>query len=287
MNPSTAGLTVVALVAFAANSLLGRMALGNSLQDPVSFTAVRLLAGAIALLCLNAWFGEGNKGAGESPSPKKQVKDQWLPALWLFGYALAFSLAYVTLSAATGALVLFGFVQLTMMLAALMRGERLSAIRWLGFATAVVGVVYLFLPGLTSPDPIGAMLMSAAGVAWGLYSIAGRGVRDPIAMTTRNFVFSLPLALLGPLLAFRQIDVTALGLLLACVSGAVTSGGGYVVWYKVLPSLTTSQASVLQLSVPVIAGIGGILFLVESLTARLGIASLLILGGIAISIRSR
>ncbi|MFN3189628.1 MAG: DMT family transporter [Aureliella sp.] len=289
MTPRIASLTFAALIAFAANSLLGRMALGNSLQDPISFTAVRLLSGAIALIGLNAWLGENSRAERSEVFEGKSDSTgaRWLPALWLFGYAIAFSLAYVTLSAATGALVLFGFVQLTMMLSAFLRGERLSMTRWLGFGIAVAGVVYLFLPGLTAPDPVGALLMSAAGIAWGLYSIAGRGAKTPIAMTTRNFVLALPFAAVCPLFALGKLEATGLGLLLACVSGAVTSGGGYVLWYKVLPAFSTSQASVLQLSVPVIAAVGGVLFLGESLTIRLAVSSLLILGGIALSLQRR
>jgi drug/metabolite transporter (DMT)-like permease len=252
------------------------MALGGNLIDPVSFTAVRLVSGAVALALISlvvvktevAPTAAGNWGSGFA----------------LFAYAAAFSLAYLSLSTGTGALILFGAVQVTMLGAALNAGDRLSAAQWIGLAAAVSGLIYLVLPGLAAPDPVGALLMAGAGIAWGVYSIRGRGVSDPIAMTAGNFLRAAPISLIVVVVAFSSLHLELTGVLLALLSGVVTSGLGYVLWYKALRGLTTTQASVLQLLVPLLAALGGVLFLAEQVTVRLILAGALILGGVAVAV---
>ena len=279
-------LTAFTLVAFAANSLLCRLALGAGLIDPLSFTALRLGSGALALLFIlrvvpGPRAAGGSGGAGGS----------WGSGVALFAYALAFSLAYVSLPAGVGALILFGAVQVTMLGAALGSGERPRPAQWAGAAIAVGGLVYLVLPGLTAPDPVGALLMGVAGVAWGVYSLRGRGAAAPIRMTARNFLRSAPLGVLAAGLAaalsLATLRLHPRGVFLAVISGGVTSGLGYVLWYMALRGLTTTQASVVQLLVPVLAAVGGVAFLSEQLTARLVCARALILGGVALAVVRR
>jgi drug/metabolite transporter (DMT)-like permease len=271
--------TVLALVAFAANSLLCRLALGGELIDPLSFTAFRLSSGALALAPLAAL---ARKATPSEPSPAS-----WGSALALFVYAIAFSLAYVSLEAGVGALILFGAVQLTMTGAALRSSRRLGAAHWIGTSAAAVGLVFLVSPGLAAPDPLGAVLMGAAGVAWGIYSLRGLGASAPIAMTSGNFARAAPLALAAGVVGLPALHVEARGALLAVVSGAVTSGLGYVLWYAALRGLSATRAGVVQLAVPVLAAFGGIAFLSERLTLRLVSASLLVLGGIGLVLAGR
>ena len=259
-------LTAFTLIAFAANSLLCRMALGDDLIDPMSFTTVRLVSGAMALILIS-------RLVDESKTQQKKTKGPWGSGLALFVYAAAFSLAYVSLSTGMGALILFGSVQVTMIGAALKSGEKLGPVQWLGSAAAIGGLVYLVLPGITAPDPIGALLMCASGIAWGVYSIRGRGVLAPIAMTAGNFTRAAPMAILASVVALYSIDLQSKGIILALISGIVTSGLGYVLWYKVLRSLTITQASLVQLTVPVITAFGGVAFLSEQLSTRLIAAS--------------
>ncbi len=265
---TTAALTGVALAAFAGNSLLCRLALRDAAIDPVSFTAIRIASGALVLLPValrgGAWSVRGS--------------------LALFVYALGFSLAYVTLDAGTGALLLFGLVQLTMMGAGLRRGERRTPLQTVGVLAAAAGVVYLVSPGLASPDPTGAVLMGAAGVAWGLYSLFGRGVRDPAAATARNFALAVPPALIALLVARERIAIEPRGALLAALSGAVTSGLGYAVWYRALRGHSATSAAIVQLSVPVLAAFGGVALLAETLTPRLLAASAATLGGVGLAL---
>lgn len=263
------------MVAFAANSLLCRMALGRELIDPISFTTIRLASGAAALLLLahHAGGARGRPGAGSWPS-----------AFALLAYAAGFSLAYVTLSTGMGALILFGAVQATMIGVALATGERLGGAQWIGFLAAVVGLVYLAWPGVAAPDPIGALLMTVAGVAWGVYSIRGRGATAPVVMTAGNFARAAPLALVAGVAALPAARLTGAGVGLALVSGVVTSGLGYALWYRALRGLTTAQASIVQLTVPAIAAAGGVVFLAETITLRLLVASALILGGVAVAV---
>lgn len=265
-------LTATAMLAFAANSLLCRAALGDGAIDAASFTTVRMLSGAVVLLLivLPRWRQGGRPRA------------DWTSAAMLFAYMILFSFAYRSLSAGTGALLLFGAVQLTMFGVALRSGEYFSPLSWVGFALAVAGLVYLVSPGLAAPDPLGALLMAGAGAAWGIYSLAGRGVDDPLQATAGNFLLGVPLVA-GVSLAFlSDLHLSAGGLLLAAASGAVASALGYVLWYAALRGLAATRAATVQLSVPIIAAIGGAVLLSEPVSIRLSLSSLATLGGIAI-----
>ena len=271
MSPLRIGLlTVLTLVAFAANSILCRAALDRTSIDPATFTGVRLVAGAIALAILVAV----QRGRHQHGS--------WGGALALFTYAAAFSFAYVGLPAGTGALLLFGAVQLTMIGGGLRAGERLAARPLAGALLALTGLLVLVLPGLSAP-PVGrAALMLLAGAAWGVYSLHGRGGTDPLGATAGNFLRALPFAavLWLPFLGHWSIDAGGFGL--AVASGSVASALGYAMWYTVLPSLRAASAGVVQLAVPVIAALAGVVLLGETVTLRLVLAGLTILGGIAL-----
>ncbi|MGE4072303.1 MAG: DMT family transporter [Lysobacterales bacterium] len=268
-------LTLLTMTAFAGNSLLCRLALRETTIDAASFTGIRLLSGALMLALLVFLFRRDRPGRGS-----------WLSALALFAYAAGFSWAYLSLSAGTGALILFAAVQTTMIGAGLWKGERLRGLQWLGLLLALGGLVGLLLPGLAAPPLIGASLMLLAGIAWGIYSLRGRQGGDPTRVTAGNFLLALPFALLLSLVNFRHAhwDLTGAGYALA--SGALASGLGYALWYSVLPALKPTTAATVQLSVPVIAALGGLLFLGEALTPRLLLASATILGGIALVILS-
>ena len=270
-------LTALTLIAFAANSLLCRMALGGELIDPVSFTTLRLVSGAFILVPISRF-------AAESP-PAPEKKGSWGSGLALFVYAAAFSLAYVSLNTGMGALILFGAVQATMIGAGLKSGERPHPVQWLGLIAALGGLVYLVSPGITAPDPLGAFLMLISGIAWGVYSV--RGVTAPISSTTANFVRAAPMAAIASAIAFSLVHVGETGIVLALVSGTLTSGLGYVLWYKALRGLTTTRAAIVQLLVPVLAAFGGVAFLAEQVSLRLAIASALILGGVTMAILNR
>ena len=211
----------------------------------------------------------------------------WGSAAILCLYAVPFSFAYVSLSTGTGALILFGAVQCTMLAAALWSGERPGALEWAGFAAAVTGLVYLVSPGVTAPSPSSAGLMALAGGAWGAYSLRGRGVRAPVAATTGNFVRTIPFALVLSLVMLRHAELSLRGVLLAVGSGAVASGVGYVVWYAALRGLTVTRAAMVQLAVPVVAAAGGVVFLAETVSVRLVVASVVILGGVAMALAVR
>jgi drug/metabolite transporter (DMT)-like permease len=211
----------------------------------------------------------------------------WGSAAVLFLYALPFAFAYTTLSTGTGALILFGCVQATMMAAALRAGERPSPLEWAGLAAAIAGLVYLVSPGLSAPDPLGATLMGIAGVSWGLYSLRGRGSSDPVGTTTGNFVRATPLVALAGASLWPASVVSWRGVTLALVSGAVTSGLGYVIWYRTLRRLTATRAAIVQLPVPLLTAIGGVIVLSESVSTRLVVAAVLILGGVGLAIASR
>jgi len=272
------------MIAFAANSVLGRMAIGGSdraLIDPASYSAVRLISGAVMLAVLVALGG-----AGQSRSLRLR-SGSWGSAFALFVYAAAFSYAYVALETGIGALILFACVQATMIGWALKEGDRPSGLEWLGLVTAFAAFVWLVSPGLSAPDPAAAALMALSGVAWGIYSLRGRGLPDPLKATADNFVRSVVfLVPLAALVAASRMPVHASvqGLMLATLSGAVTSGLGYALWYRALRQIGATQGAIVQLSVPVIAAIGGTLLLAEGWTLRLIISSLLILGGIALAI---
>lgn len=273
-------LSALAMLAFAANSLLARLGLATTGIDAATFTAVRLLSGALLL---------GLIVRGRNVSPLSA--GGWPAALALFVYAAAFSVAYVVLEVGTGALLLFGAVQLTMTGRGLWRGERFSALQLVGLLAALGGFVYLLLPGVAAPPPLPAALMVLAGTAWGVYSLLGRGVQAPTLATVGNFARAAPLALLlllaASLIPDLALRLDALGVLYALLSGALTSSLGYLVWYAVLPSLRATTAATVQLSVPVIAGLGGVVILGEPLTLRLALATVMILGGIALVLRAR
>ncbi|MDP9932709.1 DMT family transporter [Variovorax paradoxus] len=268
----TVALTAAAMVAFAANSLLCRLALQHQGIDPASFGSIRLVSGALTLALVVRF-------RARPPSP---ARVDWLAAAMLFAYVAFFSFAYLSLPAGTGALILFGAVQLTMLGAGLGSGERFGPVAWLGFVLAAGGLVYLVLPGVAAPPLLGAVLMAVAGVAWGVYSLRGRGVADPLAATARNFLRAVPMALALSLIFVARAHADATGIALAVASGAVTSGLGYVIWYAALARLSAMQAATVQLSVPLLAAIGGVLLLSEAITPRLAAASVAILGGIAI-----
>lgn len=267
----TIALTVAAMLAFAANSILCRLALAQGSIDPASFGSLRLVSGALTL-ALVLRLRPGPAGA--------PARVDWLAAAMLFAYVACFSFAYLSLSAGTGALMLFGAVQITMLAAGWRAGESFGAWGWLGFALAVAGFAGLVAPGVNAPAPVGAVLMAVAGVAWGVYSLRGRGVADPLAATAGNFLRAAPLALLLSLMLALQAHANTQGALLAVASGALTSGLGYVIWYAALPGLGALRAATVQLSVPLIAALGGVLFLAEAPSLRLVVAGAAILGGI-------
>ena len=275
-------LTLLAMIAFAANSVLCRIALRNTTIDPASFTAIRLMSGAIMLWSVIRVRGGPNRGASRGAG-------NWPSALALFVYAAAFSFAYVSLPAATGALLLFGAVQVTMIGHGLCSGERLRGGQMLGLMLAFVGLVGLLLPGLSAPPIHGAVLMLCAGIAWGMYSLRGKGAGDPVRVSAGNFLRTVPIALVLGVWKFKHMPVNvmsvdSIGVAYAIASGALASGIGYAIWYSVLPRLTSTTAATVQLSVPVIAAVSGIVFLAEPVTLRLALASIAVLGGIGLVI---
>ena len=269
-------LTSLAMIAFAGNSLLCRVALKDMHIDAATFTSVRLLSGAL-MLWLIVQFRHGiDKGRGNTQS-----------AIALFVYAAGFSFAYISLSAATGALLLFGAVQATMIGYGLWSGECLHKFQLLGLIIALGGLVGLLLPGISAPPLGGSLLMLLAGVAWGIYSLRGKGVGDPTGVTAGNFLRAAPFALVLSLIMLQRLSLDSPGLWYAVMSGAVASGLGYAIWYTALPLLKATVAATVQLSVPVIAAVGGIIFLDEPMSLRLIVASIAILGGIALVIRGK
>lgn len=271
-------LTTFALVCFALNSILCRMALAAGEIDAASFTLVRLVSGAAVLATLLA-LNRKTLSAAKSGN--------WSSAFFLFAYAIAFSFAYLGLTAATGALILFGFVQLTMLGVSIVRGERPRVFEFVGLIVAASGLTYLVFPGLSSPPFISSLLMAAAGMAWGFYTLRGKGSEDPLADTAGNFVRSVPMIVVAAIPFLIGAKLSARGVLLAVVSGAVASGIGYAVWYSALRYHSATRAGVLQLSVPLLAAIGGVLLLGEIADIRLAIAGALILGGIGITIAGK
>jgi len=270
-------LTFVAMIAFAANSLLARQALGQAEIDAAGFTTVRLASGA-ATLAIIVLLRERTL---------KFLEGDFKGAFYLFTYAACFSFAYLSLAAGTGALILFGAVQLTMLGVGMLRGERLSVLAWAGVALAVAGLTYLMSPGISAPSLEGALLMTFSGIAWGMYSLHGRFAVNAAAATAGNFIRSLPFVLVLMLLLHSNWHASTKGLLLALSSGVFASGMGYVVWYAAINYLSSSRAASIQLSVPVVASLGGVIFLNEPFTTRLMLASIVILGGIALVIASK
>lgn len=269
-------LTALAMAAFAANSLLCRFALRDTRIDAASFTLLRIFSGALVLWLLVAV---------RSRRRPLRRNGSWPSALALFAYAAAFSFAYTSLSAATGALLLFGAVQATMILWGVTRGERLRRAQLGGLALAIVGLIVLVFPGLAAPPIVGSALMLAAGIAWGAYSLRGKAAGDPLTATAGNFLRALPfsVALSLALLPWSRVDVPGIGY--AVASGAIASGVGYAIWYTALPHLKAASAATVQLSVPLLTAIGGILLLGEPLTLRFILSSIAILGGIALVVR--
>lgn len=270
-------LTSLAMLAFAGNSLLCRLALKHSGIDAASFTTLRLLAGAL-VLALVVRIKQPTTASATTPG------GNWLSALALFAYAAGFSFAYISLPAATGALLLFGAVQATMIGIGIWRGERLRGRQWLGVLLALGGLIGLMLPGLSAPPLFGAVLMLGAGVAWGIYSLRGKGASDPTRVTAGNFLRAVPITLTLSLLMLNRVSLDQAGVGYALLSGALASGLGYALWYSVLPAMKTTHAATVQLSVPVLATLGGLLFLGEALNGRMVMASITILGGIALVI---
>jgi drug/metabolite transporter (DMT)-like permease len=274
----TLGLTVLALIAFAANSILTRLALGSHRIDAASFTAIRLASGAAVLALLVM---------AQSKNAASLRGRGTIGPLALFLYAAPFSFAYLRIGAAVGALVLFGVVQLTMIGYALRRGERPSPFAWLGLVLASSGLMALLVPSAGRPDPLGIILMAVAGVAWAVYTIAGRKAPDPLAANARGFLWSTPLALALVLAARSSVFATPRGTLLAMISGGITSGLGYAIWYRALPRLSVMQAAVAQLSVPVLAALGAVAFLGEPLDGHLAGSGALVLGGVGLALWAR
>lgn len=269
-------LTSLAMLAFAGNSLLCRAALSHTGIDAASFTSVRLGSGALMLWVLARARRGTQTGAGNWPS-----------ALALFVYAAGFSFAYVNLPTATGALLLFGAVQVTMIGRGLWRGDRLRRPQLLGLALALAGLIVLLLPGLSAPSWHGSLLMLSAGVAWGVYSLRGQGAGDSLRVTAGNFLRALPLATVLSLLLLDRVSLDIAGIGYGLASGALASGAGYVLWYAALPALKAASAATVQLAVPVLAALGGIVLLGEPLTWRFAIAAVAVLGGVALVIRER
>ena len=270
----TALLTSLALVGFAANSVLGRLALGDGAIDAASFSTLRLASGALTLVALCLATGRG----------AVWTRHGWMPAFTLFLYAIPFSFAYTSLATGTGALILFGAVQATMLIAGLVAGERPGPFQWTGLALAMGGLIFLVRPGLTSPSPLGSALMAVAGIAWGIYSLRGRRVADPLADTASNFARAVPFAIAVSLWHWNQVAITPSGAALALASGALASGLGYAVWYAALAGLSATRAAGVQLSVPILAAVGGVILLGEAVSPRLLVAAALILGGVSLTL---
>ncbi len=270
--------SILSLIAFAANSLLCRIALGQNLIDASGFTSIRLMSAAFTLWLLCTFLRKNT-------TPKS---GNWLSGVFLSLYAVTFSLAYLGLSTGTGAIILFGAVQITMIGYGMWAGERPRLLEYAGLVTALGGLIYLVFPGITAPSPENAALMAIAGISWGIYSLRGRrGSYDPVVNTAVNFVCSVPFALAIALIGYGNINLSPKGVLLAVISGAITSGLGYVIWYTALKGLTATRAAEIQLSVPLLAAFGGIVFLGENLSLRLLVAASLILGGVALTLISK
>jgi drug/metabolite transporter (DMT)-like permease len=267
-------LTTLAMLAFAANSVLARLAFATAGAEPLSYTGLRLASGAAALYLLVSLRARAAAKIGGS----------WRGAAGLFGYALAFSIAYVWLGAAMGALILFASVQIGILGWAILKGDRPGLVEWLGLAVAFAGLVYLVSPGLVAPDPAGVALMALAGFLWAAYTLIGRGSASPLIDTAGNFVRTVPVAIVLVAAGALTREMTDAAIAYAVASGVIASGAGYAIWYSVLPSLSRTRAGIVQLTVPAIAAIGGVVLIAESLTLRLVIASIAILGGVAFAL---
>jgi len=282
--------TTLALLAFAGNSVLCRLALGEGAIDAASFTIIRLLSGIIVLAIILQVTRSHKVIISISTSTSTSTstsRGSWKASFMLFVYALTFSYAYISLETGVGALILFGSVQITMIVVGLFSGNRLHYSEWFGLIGAFSGFVYLVLPELTTPSLMGFILMCVSGAAWGFYTLAGRTSKSPMRDTAFNFIRTLPLVLILTLLTFQYASLSEKGILLAVLSGSIASGVGYTIWYIALGGLSTIQAAVLQLLVPVIAALGGVLFADEVFTLRLLMSSVMVLGGIMVMILGR
>jgi drug/metabolite transporter (DMT)-like permease len=269
-------LTAIAMLAFAANSVLARLAFATANAEPLSYTGVRLASGAIVLAALLM--------LRRQPGARFAFGGSWRAAAALFGYAFAFSVAYILLGAGTGALILFASVQVGILGWAVFKGDRPSILEWLGLAVAIAGFVYLVSPGLVAPHPLGTLLMVGSGLCWAAYTLLGRGSQSPLTDTAGNFVRCLPIAIVLIIAVLLTQPMNPLAAAYAIASGAIASGLGYAIWYAALPSLTRTRAAIVQLTVPAIAATGGVLLIGEPLTPRLVIASMGILGGVAFAL---
>lgn len=274
----TVFLTAVAMLAFASNSILCRKALGGNTIDAASFTTIRLGSGIVMFMLILLSTQRANL---------KKSHGSWFSAVMLYLYAIAFSFAYLSLDTGVGALILFASVQITLILASIYSGNRLIAWEWFGFAAAISGFIYLLHPSLTRPTLVGFLLMSIAGVAWGIYTLRGRSSANPLLDTANNFIRTAPFLLVTALFAIPLAHVSSEGAALAIISGALASGLGYTIWYMALTNLSAIEASVVQLSVPIIAAIGGVVWVGESISTRLLISSGLVLGGIVLVVFGR
>ncbi len=272
---TTAAQTFFALIAFAANSIFARLALGSVAIDAASYTTVRLLSGTLTL-----WLIARHRQGDASAAFHKQ----WLAAAMLFLYAVTFSFAYISLPAGTGALILFAAVQITMVSVGLYVGERPSLVHWLGLIIAIAGLIYLVFPGVAAPSALGSLLMVAAGLSWGVYSILGRNVTNPVQATAENFLRAVPLTLIVSAIGWSSFTLTLEGMIWAGLSGALSSALGYVIWYAALPRLTATLAATVQLLVPALAALGGVIFLAERMTLRLILSGIIIFVGVGLAI---
>jgi len=275
----TSILTVLALIAFAANSVLCRLALGNEAIDAPGFTGIRLLSGAISLFIILTIRGKISE-ANQKANKVIESKGSWTASLALFLYAITFSYAYLSIDTGTGALILFGSVQITMIALSIISGTRLHLIEWFGLICAFSGFVYPILPSITTPSFNGLILMTISGISWSIYTLKGRNSKDPLMDTAYNFLRTTPYVTILIFVTLPNINYTSEGIFLALISGAVTSGLGYTIWYIALGGLSSTQAAVTQLSVPVIAAIGGVIFVSEAMTVSLIISVFLVLSGI-------
>jgi drug/metabolite transporter (DMT)-like permease len=281
-NYRTTFLASIALLAFAGNSVLCRLALIDNSIDPLSFTAVRLTSGALILLLLVF-----SRSASAGKTAISNETGSWYAAIMLFAYAVLFSWAYVSMDTATGALILFASVQITMVLMSLIKGNRLSLGEWLGLLVSAFGFIYLVAPEVQKPSMSGFVMMMFSGVAWAAYTIKGQAAQDALRVTAFNFLRTIPLLLVLLIVMLGQPTITSRGVLLAVASGAITSGLGYAVWYAALQHLATTNAAVIQLLVPILAAIGGLSLAGEALSMRLVVSALLVLGGILLVVKSK
>ncbi len=271
-------LTGLALIAFAANSVLCRLALGDKTIDAASFTNIRLFSGAVVLLLILKLYNSQSQNSS---------KGNWLSSFMLFLYAVTFSFAYISLDTGTGALIMFGSVQITIILLSIISGNRLNIYEWLGVTIAFLGFVYLILPGVSSPSLIGFSLMTIAGIAWGIYTLKGKESKNPLRDTTYNFIRTIPFIIILLVFTIQHSSYSTKGVVLAIISGGITSGIGYTIWYMAMEGLSKIQTAVIQLLVPIIAAFGGVIFVDEKITFRLSIASILVLGGILVVVLGR